>query len=196
MCQKFHNKRKNDSLSNVTEMLPKKRKFTPTDYESWRPEPPEAHQSNIVRNSEDVDAEVAINLVRSESRPNPSLDLTEWVGHRILARRDQYFCPGVIKAAYKDNSVAIDFETEESPLIYCNVLSKVKFSNLLSKKNSQIEGRSALPSWSVNKLSLFFFRLFRETLTPSSAMRCPPPLSSMLATKSAYAWKRTCISRL
>ena len=134
MCQKFHNKRKNDSLSNVTEMLPKKRKFTPTDYESWRPEPPEAHQSNIVRNSEDVDAEVAINLVRSESRPNPSLDLTEWVGHRILARRDQYFCPGVIKAAYKDNSVAIDFETEESPLIYCNVLSKVKFSNLLSKK--------------------------------------------------------------
>ena len=196
MCQKFHNKRKNDSLSNVTEMLPKKRKFTPTDYESWRPEPPEAHQSNIVRNSEDVDAEVAINLVRSESRPNPSLDLTEWVGHRILARRDQYFCPGVIKAAYKDNSVAIDFETEESPLIYCNVLSKVKFSNLLLKKNRQIEGRSALPSWSVNKLSRFFFRLFRETLTPSSAMRCPPPLSSMLATKSAYAWKRTCISRL
>ena len=117
-------------------MLPKKRKFTPTDYESWRPEPPEAHQSNIVRNSEDVDAEVAINLVRSESRPNPSLDLTEWVGHRILARRDQYFCPGVIKAAYKDNSVAIDFETEESPLIYCNVLSKVKFSNLLLKKSS------------------------------------------------------------
>lgn len=162
-------------------MLPKKRKFTPTDYESWRPEPPEAHQSNIVRNSEDVDAEVAINLVRSESRPNPSLDLTEWVGHRILARRDQYFCPGVIKAAYKDNSVAIDFETEESPLIYCNVLSKVCLTSLQK----------------VYKFNCKCYRLyFRETLTPSSATQCHPPRSSMLATKSAYAWKRTCTSRL
>ena len=104
-------------------MLPKKRKFIPTEYENWRPEPPEAHQSNIIRNQEEEDAEVAINLVRSETRgscdEHTSLDLSEWVGHRILARRDQYFCPGVIKAAYKDNSVAIDFETEESPLVYC-----------------------------------------------------------------------------
>ncbi len=112
-------------------MLPKKRKFTPTDYENWRPEPPEAHQSNIIRSQEDVDAEVAINLVRSEAKPT-TLDLSEWVGHRILARRDQYFCPGVIKAAYKDNSVAIDFETEESPLIYCNVLSKGDFDTIIS----------------------------------------------------------------
>ena len=112
-------------------MLPKKRKFIPTEYENWRPEPPEAHQSNIIRNSEDVDAEVAINLVRSESKCT-TLDLSEWVGHRILARRDQYFCPGVIKAAYKDNSVAIDFETEESPLIYCNVLSKGDFDTIIS----------------------------------------------------------------
>lgn len=112
-------------------MLPKKRKFTPTDYENWRPEPPEAHQSNIIRNQEDEDAEVAINLVRSESK-STTLDLSEWIGHRILARRDQYFCPGIIKAAYKDNSVAIDFETEESPLIYCNVLSKGDYDTIIS----------------------------------------------------------------
>ena len=113
-------------------MLPKKRKFIPTDYENWRPEPPEAHQSNIIRNPDDPeDAEVAINLVRSETKPTV-LDLAEWVGHRILARRDQYFCPGVIKAAYKDNSVAIDFETEESPLIYSNVLSKGDFDTIIS----------------------------------------------------------------
>ena len=117
-------------------MLPKKRKFIPTEYENWRPEPPEAHQSNIIRNQEEEDAEVAINLVRSETRgscdEHTSLDLSEWVGHRILARRDQYFCPGVIKAAYKDNSVAIDFETEESPLIYSNVLSKGDFDTIIS----------------------------------------------------------------
>lgn len=112
-------------------MLPKKRKFTPTDYENWRPEPPEAHQSNIIRNQEDEDAEVAINLVRSESK-STTLDLSEWIGHRILARRDQYFCPGLIKATYKDNSVAIDFETEESPLIYCNVLSKGDYDTIIS----------------------------------------------------------------
>lgn len=117
-------------------MLPKKRKFIPTEYETWRPveppEPPEAHQSNIIRNADEDDAEVAINLVRSETKSNTNIDLSEWVGHRILARRDQYFCPGVIKAAYKDNSVAIDFETEESPLIYCNVLSKGDFDTILS----------------------------------------------------------------
>ena len=115
-------------------MLPKKRKFIPNEYENWRPEPPEAHQANIVRNTEDEDAEVAINLVRSETRScdQTPLDLSEWVGHRILARRDQYFCPGVIKAAYKDNSVAIDFETEESPLIYSNVLSKGDFDTIIS----------------------------------------------------------------
>jgi len=115
-------------------MLPKKRKFIPNEYENWRPEPPEAHQANLVRNTEDEDAEVAINLVRSETRScdQTTLDLSEWVGHRILARRDQYFCPGVIKAAYKDNSVAIDFETEESPLIYSNVLSKGDFDTIIS----------------------------------------------------------------
>ena len=128
-------------------MLPKKRKFIPTEYENWQPEistrqesnpdpshrPPIAHQSNNIRNPEDLDAEVAINLVRSETKNSlTSLDLSEWVGHRILARRDQYFCPGIIKASYKDNSVAIDFETEESPLIYCNVLSKGDFDTIIS----------------------------------------------------------------
>ena len=197
MCQKIHNKRKNDSRSIVTEMLPKKRKFTPTDYESWRPEPPEAHQSNIVRNSEDVDAEVAINLVRSESRPNPSLDLTEWVGHRILARRDQYFCPGVIKAAYKDNSVAIDFETEESPLIYCNVLSKVNktqemgFTFTFYSSNISLQGdfdtiiSDAVPSTSQlnvgNKVclrmekNLYIEALVYEIKTKEGSFRVQPP---------------------
>jgi hypothetical protein len=113
-------------------MLPKKRKFTPIEYENWVPEatrPPEAHQSTSLRAQEDMDAEVAINLVRSEAS---TLDLNEWVGQRILARRDQYFCPGVIKAAFRDNSVAVDFETEETPLIYSNVLSKGDYDTIIS----------------------------------------------------------------
>ena len=70
-------------------------------------------------------------LVRSEAKAT-TLDLTEWVDHRILARRDDYFCPGIIKAAYKDNSIAVDFESEETPLIYSNVLSRGDFDTIIS----------------------------------------------------------------
>ncbi len=45
----------------------------------------------------------------------------------------QYFCPGIIKAGYnKDNSVAVDFENEETPLIYSNVLSKADFDTIVA----------------------------------------------------------------
>ena len=79
-------------------MLPQKRKFIPTEYENWRPEPPEAHQSNIIRNPDDEDAEVAINLVRSETRSasETTLDLSEWVGHRVLAFKESVYHVGVI----------------------------------------------------------------------------------------------------
>ena len=60
------------------------------------------------------------------------MDLSEWLGHRILARRDDFFCPGIIKAAYKDNSLAVDFESEETPLIYSNVLSRGDFDTIIS----------------------------------------------------------------
>ena len=112
-------------------MLPKKRKFTPTEYQTWIPEPPEAHQSSVQSSRSQEDNEVAINLVRSEAKAT-TLDLTEWVGHRILARRDDFFCPGIIKAAYKDNSLAVDFESEETPLIYSNVLSRGDFDTIIS----------------------------------------------------------------
>ena len=49
-----------------------------------------------------------------------------------MARRDDYFCPGIIKAAYKDNSIAVDFESEETPLIYSNVLSRGDFDTIIS----------------------------------------------------------------
>ena len=47
-------------------MLPKKRKFTPTEYQTWIPEPPEAHQSSVNQSSSrsQEDNEVAINLGR------------------------------------------------------------------------------------------------------------------------------------
>ena len=67
--------------------------------------PPEAHQSSSSSRPQEQqvvyqqqhqhdgeDEEVAINLVRSEvegPQARPQLDLTEWVGHRVLARRDQ-----------------------------------------------------------------------------------------------------------
>ena len=50
-------------------MLPKKRKFTPTEYQTWIPEPPEAHQSSVNQSSSrsQEDNEVAINLGRLQT---------------------------------------------------------------------------------------------------------------------------------
>jgi len=45
------------------------------------------------------------------------------VGHRVLARRDRYLCPGVIRAAYDGNSVSVLFDGEEQPLLYHDLFS-------------------------------------------------------------------------
>ena len=60
------------------------------------------------------------------------IDLSDWVGHRILAKRpgrdgtSPYYWPGVIHSSYEDNRVSVLFDGEEIPSIYDNVLSMAR----------------------------------------------------------------------
>ena len=59
------------------------------------------------------------------------IDLREWVGSRVLARRDKYFCPGLIRNVYEGYSVSILFDGEDQPLIYREVLSKEEYDTII-----------------------------------------------------------------
>ena len=60
------------------------------------------------------------------------LDLRDWIGLRVLARRDQYFCPGVVRNVYEGYSVSILFDGEEQPLIYHEVLARGELDTVIS----------------------------------------------------------------
>ena len=60
------------------------------------------------------------------------LDLRDWIGHRVLARRDQYFCPGVVRNVYEGYSVSILFDGEEQPLVYHEVLARGELDTVIS----------------------------------------------------------------
>ena len=60
------------------------------------------------------------------------IELRDWIGHRVLARRDAYFCPGLIHNVYEGYSVSILFDGEEQPLIYHEVLSGNEIDTIIS----------------------------------------------------------------
>ena len=60
------------------------------------------------------------------------VDLREWLGHRVLARRDKYFCPGVIRDVYDGYSVSIHFDGEDQPLVYHEVMAKSELDTVIS----------------------------------------------------------------
>jgi len=75
--------------------------------------------------------------VSSLQRQHPDgpldIDLSDWVGHRILAKRPNrdatchYYWPGVIHSTYEDTrSVAVRFDGEENTFTYDNVLSTTR----------------------------------------------------------------------
>ena len=60
------------------------------------------------------------------------IDLRDWIGHRVLARRDAYFCPGIVHNVYEGYSVSILFDGEEQPLIYHEVLTGNELDTIIS----------------------------------------------------------------
>lgn len=71
----------------------------------------------------------------SSSTPTPSLliqsggnsiDLNEWRDHRVLAQRDGYYYPGVIRNAV-DESLYVVFDTDNEVTKFTNVLSSRRY---------------------------------------------------------------------
>ena len=72
---------------------------------------------------------VPSSALRVRSDVLPDIDLSDWIGHRILARRlsrdgnCHYYWPGVIQCTFEGNRVSVSLDGEENPLVYDNVLS-------------------------------------------------------------------------
>ena len=71
----------------------------------------------------------ASSIQRQRLQHSFDVDLSDWIGHRILARRPSregschYYWPGVIQGTYEDSRVSVSLDGEESPVVYDNVLS-------------------------------------------------------------------------
>jgi hypothetical protein len=63
------------------------------------------------------------------------LDLSEWVGHRVLALRGDYYYPGVIRdirPGEVGRDVSVLFDGDSDPLIYKNILESTEKPPIIS----------------------------------------------------------------
>ena len=137
-------------------MLPKKRKFIPTEFETFsaqssqeedngmdlsiRPRPEVARRPSSTtqdRNSILYEASAAVAAAAAAADVKNEFqslepDLTDWIGHRILARRDNYFSSGVISNVFDLTSVVISFDAEDTPIVYHEVLRRENYGCIIS----------------------------------------------------------------
>jgi len=62
----------------------------------------------------------------SRSRPRLSIDLSEWRDHRVLALRDSYYFPGVIRDVVY-GEILIEFDGEKKLVRYSDVLGARRY---------------------------------------------------------------------
>jgi len=68
-----------------------------------------------------------------ETSEQPVLDLREWKGHRVLAKRNQVYMPGVITGVSGHSTITVKFDSDHSCLQYLNViLSPTDFYDVVS----------------------------------------------------------------
>jgi len=63
------------------------------------------------------------------------IDLSEWIGHRVLALRGEFYFPGVIRQVFRSGEsrdVAVLFDGDTEPLIYKNVLEPTDKAPIIS----------------------------------------------------------------
>jgi hypothetical protein len=134
-------------------MLPKKRKFLLSEFETFNA------QSGHEEDNADIGIDLSIrprqDLLRRASSsqdrnsigfetPTPDAaavksefqtfdpDLTDWIGHRILARRDKFFSSGVIRNVFDLTSVVVSFDAEDTPIVYHEVLRRENYGCIIS----------------------------------------------------------------
>lgn len=72
---------------------------------------------------EDASQRRVISVPRSDS-----INLSEWCGHRVLARRDKVYMPGVIKKAESSGDIWVKFDYCENEIVmFTDVLGRGKF---------------------------------------------------------------------
>ena len=76
--------------------------------------------------------EVAKHTAGGQGPKKFDINLEDWIGSRVLARRDKYFCPGVVNKVYEGYSVSILFDGEEQPLVYHEVLAQGEHDTVIS----------------------------------------------------------------
>ena len=85
---------------------------------------------------------VGLNLTKPTSQSyegrarRVELDLSEWVGHRVLALRGEYYFPGVIRdivrTSEQGRDVTVLFDGDSAPLSYKNVLASTDKPPIIS----------------------------------------------------------------
>jgi len=74
-------------------------------------------------------------VVNSRENKN-EIDLSEWIGHRVLALRGEFYFPGVIRQVFRSGEssrdVAVLFDGDTEPLIYKNVLQPSEKAPIIS----------------------------------------------------------------
>lgn len=58
---------------------------------------------------------------------NDSINLNEWCGHRVLAKRDKVYLPGVITKAESSGDIWVKFDYCEGEVVFTDVLGRGKF---------------------------------------------------------------------
>lgn len=97
----------------------------------------------------------------SRSRPRLTIDLSEWCDHRVLALRDSYYFPGVIRNVVHGEILYIEFDGERK---------LVRYSDLLGARRYDVIG-DASPS------------LGQVNLDTKVCIRCPTANNHVDATK-------------
>lgn len=88
-------------------------------------------QTNAQQDSSHI-SPMGLNLTKSDHLPGPrsaarsrrlEIDLSSWLGHRVLAWRGDYYCAGVIKELQQNGrNIAVLFDGESEAFIYHDIL--------------------------------------------------------------------------
>ncbi|XP_011703161.1 PREDICTED: protein capicua homolog isoform X4 [Wasmannia auropunctata] len=132
---------------------------SPQQQESDCYQVPSAH-SVVVLPPQSTAVDYSLREEPSRSRPRLAIDLSEWRDHRVLALRDSYYFPGVIRNVVH-GEILIEFDGERK---------LVRYSDVLGARRYDVIG-DASPS------------LGQVTLDTKVCIRCPTANSHVDATK-------------
>ncbi|XP_020282979.1 putative transcription factor capicua isoform X3 [Pseudomyrmex gracilis] len=85
-----------------------------------------AHSSVVVLPPQSTAVDYSLREEPSRSRPRLAIDLSEWRDHRVLALRDSYYYPGVIRNVVH-GEIFIEFDGEKKLVRYSDILGARRY---------------------------------------------------------------------